>query len=153
MLWLAATAEDYESLMEQIESARVQPASDWQRLDILAGYPWIDASLTGEFVPQSIGLEQLDGLSFSKGCYTGQEVISRLHYKGQSKRGLQRLRWHGDAVPGSQDLYTAKGTAGTWINWVSDGESSLGLAMVKLAPDTPALYLDSERQIPLELLD
>lgn len=152
-LWLAATADDYESLIEQIESARVQPASDWQRLDILAGYPWIDASLTGEFVPQSIGLEQLDGLSFNKGCYTGQEVISRLHYKGQSKRGLQRLRWRGDAVPESQDLYTAQGTAGTWINWVSGGESSLGLAMVKLAPETPALYLDSERQIPLELLE
>lgn len=152
-LWLAATADDYETLMEQIESALVQPASGWQRLDILAGYPWIDGSQTGEFVPQSIGLEQLDGLSFNKGCYTGQEVISRLHYKGQSKRGLQRLRWQGDTAPGSPEVYAASGTAGTWINWVADGEQCLGLAMIKLAPDTPALYLDSERQIPLELLN
>lgn len=152
-LWLDALADDYDPLLEQIENARVRPVADWQRLDILAGYPWVPASLTGEFVPQSIGLEQLDGISFNKGCYTGQEVISRLHYKGQSKRGLQRLRWKSDAMPAGQTIYTATSTAGTLINWVADGEQYLGLAMVKLAPDTPALYLDSERQVPLELLE
>lgn len=152
-IWLSALADDYETLMVQIENARVHPAADWQRLDIFAGYPWVNASLTGEFVPQSIGLEQLDGISFNKGCYTGQEVISRLHYKGQSKRGLQRLRWQGDATPAGPEVYTATGTAGTWINWVADGEQCLGLAMVKQSVEAPALYLDSERQIPLELLD
>ncbi|WP_028669411.1 YgfZ/GcvT domain-containing protein [Saccharospirillum impatiens] len=152
-LWLDALAEDYEQLMEQIEHSRVQPPTDWQRLDILAGYPWVSASLTGAFVPQSIGLERLDGISFNKGCYTGQEVISRLHYKGQSKRGLQRLRWHGDAEPESADIYTQTGTAGTWINWVTGGEHCLGLAMIKQSTETPTLFLDSERQIPLELLD
>ncbi len=152
-LWLDAMAADYEPLMDQIENARVRPTADWQRLDILAGYPWVDASLSGEFVPQSIGLEQLNGISFNKGCYTGQEVISRLHYKGQSKRGLQRLRWQGDIMPAGPEIYTATGTAGIWINWLAEGEQCLGLAMVKLTADTPALFLDSERQVPLELLE
>lgn len=152
-LWLSALADDYESLMGQIENARVMATTGWQRLDILAGYPWVDASLTGAFVPQSIGLEELDGISFNKGCYTGQEVISRLHYKGQSKRGLQRLRWPGTAAPAGPDIYTAKGTAGTWINWAPGDDDCLGLAMLKRSTEGPALYLDSDRQIPLELLE
>ncbi|MDX1268304.1 MAG: hypothetical protein R3311_13155, partial [Oceanisphaera sp.] len=59
----------------------------------------------------------------------------------------------GNATPAGPEVYTATGTAGTWINWVADGEQCLGLAMVKQSAEAPALYLDSERQIPLELLD
>jgi folate-binding protein YgfZ len=152
-LWLADTEDDFESLMARIEAAGIQASSHWQRLDILAGYPWVDASHTAEFVPQVIGLDRLHGISFDKGCYTGQEVIARLHYKGQSKRSLQRLAWQGSASPATSALYSEKGVGGTWVNWVTDGEHRLGLAIIKQTEPPQSLYLDADRQILLNLLD
>jgi len=60
----------------------------WKLLDILSGYPWIDASTTEKFLPQMLNLDVLNGVSYLKGCYAGQEVIARLRYRGQNKRRL-----------------------------------------------------------------
>jgi len=152
-LWLSNTTEDYEAIMKGVKDAKLTTTDRWQQLDILAHYPWVEASQSGQFVPQSIGLEQLGGISFNKGCYTGQEVISRLHYKGQSKRGLRSFTWPGDIKPATDALYTATGSAGTWINWSITGASSVGLAIVRHSVETQTLYLDAERQIPLNLLN
>ncbi|MEM9385823.1 MAG: hypothetical protein AAGA68_12230 [Pseudomonadota bacterium] len=69
------------------------PADDerwWQR-DISAGIPWITSEATREeFVAQMLDLDLLEGISFQKGCYTGQEVIARTHYLGRVKRRLRR---------------------------------------------------------------
>ena len=62
--------------------------SDWQLLDIKAGIPWLTPSNSEEFIPQTLNLEQLGGISFNKGCYTGQEIVARTHYLGKSKRAL-----------------------------------------------------------------
>lgn len=62
---------------------------DWQRADILAGVPELHLATRGEFVAQMLNLDVLGALSFTKGCYTGQEVIARAHYRGRVKRRLQ----------------------------------------------------------------
>ncbi|MDF9391089.1 MULTISPECIES: YgfZ/GcvT domain-containing protein [Methylococcus] len=67
-------------------AARPAGAGAWSLLDILAGIPYIAAATAGEFIPQMLDLEALGGLSYKKGCYPGQEVIARLHYRGQLKR-------------------------------------------------------------------
>jgi len=59
---------------------------DWQ--DVMAGIPWITGATVGEFIPQMLNLGRLGGLCFTKGCYPGQEVIARLHYRGQLKRQM-----------------------------------------------------------------
>lgn len=64
----------------------------WQLADIVAGLPELDASTRGEFVAQMLNLDALGGISFTKGCYTGQEVIARAHYRGRVKRRAQRFR-------------------------------------------------------------
>jgi tRNA-modifying protein YgfZ len=62
----------------------------WHLADIESGYPTHGG---GErFLPQMLGLERFGGLSLKKGCFPGQEVISRLHFKGELKRELRRLR-------------------------------------------------------------
>ena len=58
----------------------------WEWLDIRHGIPWITAATQEQLVPQMANLELLGGVSFSKGCYPGQEVIARSHYLGQVKR-------------------------------------------------------------------
>jgi len=65
---------------------------DWQLADIAAGLPEITESTRGEFVAQMLNLDVLGGISFTKGCYTGQEVIARAHYRGRVKRRAQRFR-------------------------------------------------------------
>ncbi|RKZ37492.1 MAG: folate-binding protein [Gammaproteobacteria bacterium] len=70
-----------------------QPAGHeaWDLLDVLSGIPWIRASTSGEFLPQMIGLKRLSAVSFTKGCYLGQEVVTRVEHIGKVKRRLHLL--------------------------------------------------------------
>ena len=82
--------------------ARTAPL-EWRRLAIANGEPEVYAATSGEFVAQMLNLDALGAINFDKGCYTGQEVIARAHYRGRVKRRLQRFRT-GEAVrlePGS----------------------------------------------------
>jgi tRNA-modifying protein YgfZ len=63
----------------------------WELLDILAGVPTVLPETTESFIPQWLNLDILGGISFKKGCYTGQEVVARTHYLGKLKRRMYRL--------------------------------------------------------------
>jgi folate-binding protein YgfZ len=63
----------------------------WRALDIAAGLPQVYRATAGQFVAQMLNLDCIDAISFSKGCYTGQEVIARAHYRGRVKRRMQRF--------------------------------------------------------------
>lgn len=72
------------------------PADDaaravWHLADLASGLPEIHPDTRGAFVAQMLNLDVLGGISFTKGCYTGQEVIARAHYRGRVKRRLQRF--------------------------------------------------------------
>lgn len=68
------------------------PRNLWRLLDIAAGLPQIHAQTSELFVAQMLNMDLIDAISFSKGCYTGQEVIARAHYRGRVKRRMQRWR-------------------------------------------------------------
>lgn len=63
----------------------------WQWLDIMSGIPMIYSGTQEAFVPQMMNLELISGVSFSKGCYPGQEVVARLHYLGNANRRMYRI--------------------------------------------------------------
>ncbi|MFL6601030.1 MAG: YgfZ/GcvT domain-containing protein [Steroidobacteraceae bacterium] len=63
----------------------------WLALDIAAGQPQVCAATSEEFVAQMLNLDVLNAIAFDKGCYTGQEVIARAHYRGRVKRRMQRF--------------------------------------------------------------
>ncbi|WP_367025733.1 folate-binding protein [Methylococcus sp. ANG] len=86
--WLAVgSSQAMIALWEKLAAAaRPAGAGAWALLDILAGIPHVATDTAGEFIPQMLDLEALGGLSYKKGCYPGQEVIARLHYRGQLKR-------------------------------------------------------------------
>ncbi len=72
----------------------------WRLLAIRAGDPAVFPETVEQFVPQQINLELVDGVSFKKGCYPGQEVVARMHYLGKPSRRMYRLAAStGDAVP------------------------------------------------------
>ena len=60
----------------------------WRYLDLLAGIPWLTNDTSEEFIPQMLNLDELGAISFTKGCYTGQEIVARTHYLGKAKRSL-----------------------------------------------------------------
>ncbi|HMM68087.1 MAG TPA: folate-binding protein [Dokdonella sp.] len=71
----------------------------WQIADIDAGLPWIASATAGEFTPQALGLDRLGAVSLGKGCYPGQEVVARLHYRGGNKRGCFKIGIEGHEAP------------------------------------------------------
>ena len=70
----------------------------WERADVAGGMPQIYAATSEAFVAQMLNLDLLGAIAFDKGCYTGQEVIARAHYRGRVKRRMQRWR-HASATP------------------------------------------------------
>ena len=69
-------------------SARPVGTMAWRLLDMLAGLPAIHPETREQHVAQMLNLDRLDGISFVKGCYPGQEIVARLHYLGNLKRRL-----------------------------------------------------------------
>jgi len=60
----------------------------WNFLDISTGLAWLDTDSSEQYIPQMLNIDKLGGISFNKGCYTGQEIIARTHYLGKAKREL-----------------------------------------------------------------
>ncbi|MGR8998873.1 MAG: CAF17-like 4Fe-4S cluster assembly/insertion protein YgfZ [Gammaproteobacteria bacterium] len=75
---------------ERVNHQGFQPenSEQWRYLDIISGIPWLTTETSEEFIPQMLNLDKLGGISFNKGCYTGQEIIARTHYLGKAKRAL-----------------------------------------------------------------
>lgn len=67
--------------------------------DIHAGVPRIHPETSGAFLPHDINLDQLGAISFDKGCYTGQEIIARMHYRGKLKKRMQSTTLTTDNPP------------------------------------------------------
>jgi hypothetical protein len=83
-------AKQHEAFISQLDHP-IYASSVWQSLEIKAGYPNIAAVHQGQFVPQMCNLQALDGISFNKGCYMGQETVARMKYRGGNKRALYIL--------------------------------------------------------------
>lgn len=91
----------------------------WELLDIQTAYPWVTSQTTEKFLPQMLNLDLIDGLNYQKGCYPGQEIIARLHFRGQLKRSLYLATCSLDSHPENGDqLYTnnIEQSVGTVIN-------------------------------------
>lgn len=65
----------------------------WRLLDIRAGIGEVQPETQGLFTPQALNFQLINGVSFRKGCYTGQEVVARLHYRGKLKRHMYRVQF------------------------------------------------------------
>ena len=77
--------------------------SSWEWLEIQAGIPDITPQTQEAFVPQMVNLDTLGGISFKKGCYTGQEIVARTHYLGKVKRRTQLAHVDSSDAPQAGD--------------------------------------------------
>jgi len=107
----------------QQAATKAQPASTdcWPLLDIRAGMPSVVEATTEAFVPQMANLQLVDGVSFTKGCYTGQEVVARMQYLGTLKRRMYRVRGDGDSCPApGTELFSASSASGQGAGKIVD---------------------------------
>ena len=151
---LLGDVEDLKQIWEKL-NVRGAPvgASSWRLLDIMAGIPNIYQATREAFVPQMLNLELLKGVSFQKGCYTGQEIVARMHYLGKLKRRMYRLHFEGDALPApgtplfspDDDTQQAIGTIVDSALAPSGGVESLAVVTIQ--------YADPEKPLMLESVD
>jgi folate-binding protein YgfZ len=88
-LFLCLSLEEAQSLWQQFsEDLNIANFESWRLSDIKAGIPNIYPQTVEQFVLQMSNLDLLDGVSFKKGCFPGQEIIARMHYLGKLKRRL-----------------------------------------------------------------
>lgn len=127
---LVTTAAVAEQLVARLhEQAELNDSQQWLTLDIEAGYPVIDSANSGQLIPQATNLQALEGISFSKGCYTGQEMVARAKFRGANKRALYWLEGKAGRVPQpAEDLELQLGE-----NWRRTGTV---LSAAKLADGT-----------------
>lgn len=112
-------------------STRMSKA-DWQASEIAAGVASLTADTQESFVPQMLNWQHVGGVHFKKGCYTGQEVIARMHFLGQLKKSLFRFRTdQADElpVPGSA-LFAGERSVGEVVNSVKYRDGSIELLAV-----------------------
>lgn len=141
-----------------VHAAPVGEAS-WRLLEILAGMPAVFAGTSEQFVPQMVNLTSVNGLSFTKGCYPGQEIVARTRYLGKLKRRMYLCRIAQDEplLPGAA-LYDSSGSeqaAGHVVDAQPDPDGGqVALAVLRIeAATTGTLRTGSQGGAALELLE
>ena len=96
----------------------------WQAGQVAAGVPWLSPATAGAYVPQMLNWQHLGGVHFKKGCYTGQEVIARMHFLGQLKKSLYRLTVNAQTTPAiGGSISNGKRSVGEVVNAVQTGSA------------------------------
>lgn len=120
---VVAETQLISTLSQQI-AIDILPSQVWTLLEIQSGFVHMSSASVGEYVPQMVNLQHINGISFSKGCYLGQETVARMKYLGRNKKALFALKSSGDAKFQAQaelnDLSVLEKQIGE--NWRKAGE-------------------------------
>lgn len=155
-LWVpAAQAEAVKAqLAAQLPEA---PLNDWLLAQIRAGIGQVMGSTRELFIPQMINLQAVGGVSFKKGCYTGQEIVARMQYLGKLKRRLYRLELHDSQVPEPATALFSSARASSVGEVVLAARSGTGVELLAVLQDEAALdghiHLGSAEGSTLSVLD
>jgi folate-binding protein YgfZ len=115
--------------------ASLQPSSNdvsdesWRVRQIHDGWPWLPNGTSGHYVTASLALQRLDAIFLDKGCYPGQEIVARLHYRGGNKRHLCRVTLSHEVAPGTQLHRSDDDVPLQLLDVIRDGESVEALAI------------------------
>ncbi len=114
----------------------------WRWLDIRSGIPQVYAQTVAAFIPQTINLELVDGISFNKGCFPGQEIVARIKYLGKPKQRLviAKVESNNRISPGDEIYSSAQSgqKSGLVVDAVKTGENQFQLSAM-----VPATMVES----------
>lgn len=136
----------YELLDTDADTAAPVSGDELERLRILARTPAWGLELDERVLPAEAGLEERT-ISFTKGCYPGQEPVARLHYRGHPNRGLRVLEIEGDELPSYDAELTLDGkVVGRVTSSVTEDGGVLALAYVRREVEADAVLLHGSRR-------
>lgn len=156
-LWL--DREAHGELLEQLQSrlSATDDESDWALAGLRRGIARITAATTGELLPQQLNYDLTGHINFRKGCYPGQEVIARMHYKGKAKRRLLLMQVPADGAPADgNSLYLAgkDSAAGQVVNAATNSDDeTLALVTTTESAASEGLRLSPESESCLTLVE
>lgn len=145
----AAIYADAETLIELWRAAvqqgcRAMTCDAWRCCDIRSGIAHVNDATSEELVPQMANMDLLGGVSFSKGCYPGQEIVARTHYLGKLKRRTYLFSSDGRDVTAGAPVFSDQQTepCGQVVDFcpLPDGPSP-GLAMLRMAAAGDTLHI------------
>ena len=137
--WVVGAAEALAQRGFAGNSSRAEKIEHrWRLADIHAGLPQIYLATREVFVAQMLNLDLLDGISFSKGCYTGQEIIARTQHLGRIKRRLYRLQLPRGEWTVGQALRLTDGRSGRLTEVIETEQGFEALAVLPLESATVA---------------
>jgi folate-binding protein YgfZ len=145
-LWITAT--EAPSLMEQIVASDTATAVGFQAADLLRieeGAAWFGFDFGPDRLPQETGIEE--AVSYDKGCYLGQEVVARLHFRGQVSRMLRGLDFEGDSPPPPQTALLIDGRQAGQVTSAArlpDSDRVVGIGLVHRRAMTPGTRVQVE---------
>src|SRR5438034_980783 len=158
-LQLAVPIAETEVQSARLAAAGAVPvdAATLELARILAGWPRLGAEVDDKTIPQEVRYDELGGVSYTKGCYTGQETVSRLHFRGHPNRYLRGLLFDAEPPATPADGWSAvtddEREVGrvTSIAWLPDGGGSLlgrwiGLAVLRREVPVGAVVRASGRE-------
>lgn len=118
-----------ESLL-MVAGMKAGDDADREAARILAGWPALGAEINDRTLPQEVRFDEHTGVSYTKGCYTGQETVARLHFRGHANRVLRGLRWVGPTADGDVVLAGEK-QVGQVSSILRLPDRVLGLALLR----------------------
>lgn len=147
----------YLLVSEQAREAEL--GHEWQKLMIVNGLPQVSATSSEMFVPQMLNLDLLDGINFKKGCYTGQEIVARMHYLGKLKQRMFVFNLHNDGastILAGDKVYTHTSAEGGSTDKRSIGnivtastEHQLALAVIRIEYQDQPLCLEDGSKLSI----
>lgn len=125
----------------------------WHLSQVRAGLPQVYPETHEAFVAQMLNIDLLGGIDFEKGCYTGQEIIARAHFRGTVKRRMFLFHGTGSApIPGTRVL-SGEQHAGDVVDAVATADGYEVLAVISLAQLDNELHIDGQndslRRLPM----
>lgn len=124
---------DVESLERQLHRAGAQPATEAQVIAsrILAGWPALGSEIDEKTLPQEARFDEIGGVSYTKGCYTGQETVARIHFRGHPNRELRGLVWESAEPLADRSIQHLGREVGTVRSTLVGGGRRIGLAPIR----------------------
>jgi folate-binding protein YgfZ len=126
--------------------------SDWRLAGIRAGLPQVYPETHEAFVAQMLNLDLLGGVSFEKGCYTGQEIIARTHFRGAIKRRMFRFECASPPPAPASRILAGDQHAGDVVDAAATNDGCEVLAVISLAQQDATLELETNRGTRLQKL-
>ena len=127
----SAPAVDAAVRRLQIAGAMRAEQGDLHAARILAGWPALGVEIDEKTLPQEVRYDEIGGLSYTKGCYIGQETVARVHFRGHTNRELRGIAWREPGPPGGRTVVAKEKEVGTVRSTLTVAGRTLGLALVR----------------------